>query len=271
MALWILSGLLDGTERGKRQRGDEQMELRETFDTVAELYATARPSYPDEIVDAVPPGNDVLEVACGAGQLTKQLVERGRRVTCVELGPNLARVAQREVPEARVINANFESWPVDGSYDVVACATAWGWIDDVLKYQQAHRALRPGGHLAIIGGYHVYPPGEEDLFFRQIQEVYESIGEPRMETWPTPENTDTTARVAEINTTGLFTHVRELRTVQEIRYTPESYIDVLKTFSGHILMSERQREAIFDGVRRLAGPIIRKHFLVVLWTARAVD
>lgn len=243
------------------------MELRDTFDTVAELYATARPSYPDEVVDALPPGDDVLEVACGAGQLTRQLVARGRRVTCVEVGPNLARVAQREVPEARVLNANFETWEVDRTYDVVACATAWGWIDDERKYRQAHRALRPGGHLAIIGGHHVFPPGEEDPFFRKIQEVYASIGEPEVETWPTPENTDTAERRAEIEATGLFSDVHDLRVVQEVVYTPESYIDVLKTFSGHILMSEEQREKIFGGVRRLAGPVITKHFLIVLWTA----
>lgn len=247
------------------------MDLRETFDTVAELYATARPSYPEEIVDAIPPGDDVLEVACGGGQLTRQLVARGRRVTCVELGANLARVAQHQVPEARVVNANFETWEVDGTYDVVACATAWGWIDNGEKYRQAHRALRPGGHLVIIGGEHVFPEDDEDPFFRRIQEVYYEIGEPEIEIWPRPDTADLRSRVEEIEATGLFTHVETRTCVQEIRYTPESYIDVLKTFSGHILMTDAQRETIFAGVRRLAGDVIRKHMLVMLWLAWRIN
>lgn len=246
------------------------MELRETFDTVAELYARARPSYPDEIVDAVPPGHEVLEVACGAGQLTRQLVARGRRVTCVELGPNLARVCQREVPEARVINAAFETWTVDRAYDVVACATAWRWIDEAAKYRQAHAALRPGGALAVIDGVHVLPAGG-DPFFQRIQEVYAEIGDAVLEEGPTPESYDTSWQVAEIERSGLFTDVTEQRVVQEVRYTPESYIDVLQTFSGHILMSEEQRQTLFAGVRRLADDVIRKHFLVVLWTAWRID
>ena len=246
------------------------MELRDTFDTVAELYAKARPAYPDEIVDAIPDGDDVLEVACGAGQLTKQLTARGRRVTCVELGPNLARVAQRDVPAARVINANFETWEIDGSFDVVACATAWGWIDDEVKYRKAHEALRPGGSLAIIGGFHVFPE-HADPFFREIQDVYYEIGEPEVDSWPTPDAVDTSARVAEIQASGLFEDVTEQRVLQELVYTPEEYIDVLRTFSGHILYTDERRETLFAGVRRLAGDRITKHMLVLLWTARRVD
>lgn len=246
-------------------------ELRTSFDSVAELYARARPAYPDEIVDAIPPGVDVLEVGCGGGQLTKQLVERGRRVTCVELGANLARVAQREVPAARVINANFETWPVEGSYDVVTCATAWSWIDPARKYRQAHDSLRLDGWLAIINGYHVFPPGDEDPFFRKMHDVYLNLGAPEMDLWPTPDNTDTTAPPREIQASGLFANVCEHRTVQEVTYTPDSYIDVLQTFSNHILMTEQERTTIFEAVRRLAGDVIRKHFLVVLWTAQRVD
>jgi SAM-dependent methyltransferase len=245
------------------------VELRETFDTVAELYERARPGYPDEIVDAIPPGDRVLEVACGTGKLTRSLLARGRDVTCVELGANLVAVARRVVPEARVINANFETWEVDSTYDVVACATAWDWIGPV-KYDKAHAALRPSGHLAIIGGAHVFPPGIEDPFFRAIQEVYGEIDGTELDEWPTPDSIDWSGRVDEIVATGVFEDVEERRTLQELRYTPESYIEVLKTFSGHILMSDEQRETLFAGVRRLAGDVIRKHMLVILHTARRI-
>ena len=245
------------------------MELRETFDTVAELYATARPSYPDEIVDALPVGDDVLEVGCGAGQLTKQLVARGRRVTCIELGANLAAGARREVPEARVVNANFETWEVEGVYDVVTAGTAWDWIG-AIKYDKARAALRPGGHLAIIGGTHTYP-ADADPFFRDIQEVYDEINGAKVQVWPTPETTDLQALADEIRATGRFDDVRVRSCVQELHYTPEEYIRVLRTFSNHILMTDAQQEALFAGVRRLAPPVIRKHLLISLHVATRVD
>ena len=57
-----------------------------------------------------------------------------------------------------------------------------------------------------------------------------------------------------------------------IEYDAESYIDVLRTYSGHIAMTDEERETIFDGVRRLTGSrLIRKHHLFCLHIARKID
>ncbi|MEA3055967.1 MAG: hypothetical protein QOD30_1399, partial [Actinomycetota bacterium] len=76
------------------------MELRETFDTVAEQYERARPLYPDELVASIP-GQRILEIGCGTGQLTRALLARGFDVTCVESGPHMAAIARRTAPGAR--------------------------------------------------------------------------------------------------------------------------------------------------------------------------
>jgi ubiquinone/menaquinone biosynthesis C-methylase UbiE len=60
------------------------------FDAVAAEYDRSRPTYPDELVDAAcelagsANGDEVLEVGCGTGQLTRSLVARGLHVTAVE-------------------------------------------------------------------------------------------------------------------------------------------------------------------------------------------
>lgn len=245
------------------------MELRETFDTVAELYDRARPSYPDELVDDLCEviGDRVLEIACGTGQLTRALVDRGRDVTCVEAGPNMAAIATNRIPEARVIHARFEDWDPDGTYDATCCATAWHWLDPSIAPAKVHGLLRPGGVLAVIGTHHVVPEDADD-FFHEIQSVYGAIGE-AVDQLPGPDDIRHTDAEA-LRASGLF-QVEDRGYVRVIEYDAASYIDVLSTYSGHIAMTEDQRETLFDGVRRLAGSRpIRKHHLFCLHLARRI-
>jgi SAM-dependent methyltransferase len=241
------------------------VELNETFDTVAELYDRARPSYPDDLVDdlvAALPGPRVLEIAPGTGILTRQLVERGVDVRGVELGENLARLARRHAP---VTVARFEDWEPDGEYDAVVCAAAWHWLDPDVAPRKAHAVLRPSGVLAVIGGHHVFP-ADADPFFRAIQRVYDSWGD-AVSDFPGPDDVSH-GYVRSLEESALF-EMQHRGYLRVIEYTAEGYIDVLKTFSGHIAMPEEHRRALFAEVHRLAGDgLIRKHMLFCLHQGR---
>src|SRR5436309_1542968 len=75
---------------------DAREPLRRTFDTAADLYDAARPSYPDELFEDVvelarlEPGARLLEIGCATGKATRPFLERGFPVVCVELGSRLA-------------------------------------------------------------------------------------------------------------------------------------------------------------------------------------
>lgn len=255
------------------QEPPRPLALRATFDTVADLYDAARPPIPDRIVDDLfdlAPARAVLEIGCGTGQLTRHLARRGCVVTAVELGANLASVARRLVPQATVVHADFDTWQPDRAYDLVCSSNAWGWTDVATRYARAHDALAPGGHLAIINGHHVVPP-DADPFFRDIQEAYVAIGEPEVTELPTPATVGGRYH-EEIMASGLFAEIVQRGEMQLLEYTAETYIDVLRTFSGHILMSNGQRATLFDAVRRIAGDrVIRKHHYVTLDVARRID
>src|SRR5579862_9190875 len=158
--------------------------LRETFNQAADLYQRARPEYPDELFDdlvrvaGLVPGARLLEVGCATGKATVPLARRGFRITCVELGPELAAAARRNLAgfPVEVISGRFEEWRPAEPVSCVFAATAWHWIDPAVRYERAWRALEPGGHLAIWTQGHVFPDGG-DPFFREIQEVYDEIGE----------------------------------------------------------------------------------------------
>ena len=259
--------------------------LRQTFDTVAALYHEARPSYPDRLYDELislarlaPDEDALLEIGCGPGQATIPLARRGFAITAVEPGAALAAEASRNLagfPRVTVVNADIETWQPPGvaAFGLVFAATAWHWIDPAVRYLKAWELLRPGGHLALWGAVHVVPD-DGDPFFREIQDVYDEIGEgvPPGADFPKP---DTLAdHGTEIEATGLFTDVAIRRFDWEIRYTADAYIRLLDTFSGHIAMAQWQRRRLYGEIRRrLAqrpGGLVRRHWGAVLHVARRV-
>ena len=161
--------------------------LKATFDSVADRYQQARPAYPDELyaellsATGLRSGDRALEVGCATGKATVPLAELGLAITCLEPGSRLARAARSNLaryPRVQVVQDAFEDWQPSGPerFDLVFAATAWHWIDPAVGYQLAWRLLRPGGYLAIWRTDHVFPPGG-DPFFRDLQEVYDEIGE----------------------------------------------------------------------------------------------
>jgi SAM-dependent methyltransferase len=263
---------------------DERESRRTTFDAAADRYDRARPEYPDDLFDELvrrtrlTRGSQVLEVGCGTGKATRPLAARGFRVTCVELGPELAARARTNLTgsgDVEVVQRAFESWePPDGeAYDAVVAATSWHWIDPDLRYRKAFHLLRPGGHLAFWSAMHVFPDSG-DSFFRELQDVYEGIGEglPTDAFWPRPG--ELADERAEIEATGLFEDATITQFVWELTYSADQYIDLLNTFSGHLVMAAWQRERLYGEIRRRLSQrpdgLLRRHWGAALHTARRV-
>jgi 2-polyprenyl-3-methyl-5-hydroxy-6-metoxy-1,4-benzoquinol methylase len=72
-------------------------------------------------IDAFAPTGRVLELACGPGVWTRQLLEHAVSVTAVEASAEMIAIASERVRDERVrfINANIFDWTPDGRYDVV--------------------------------------------------------------------------------------------------------------------------------------------------------
>jgi SAM-dependent methyltransferase len=256
-----------------------------TFNSVAQRYHQARPDYPAALYDqlaelaGLTPGSALLEVGCGTGKATIPLASRGFALTCLELGPDLAAETRRNVsdyPAVTVIADSFEAWepPAPAGFDLIFAATSWHWIDPRVRYRKAWRLLRPGGHLAIWGAWHVFP-ADGDPIFAQLQAVYDEIGEglpPGFE-FPTPDTLPDEA--AEIQASGLFTDVTLRRFDWELRYDADEYLALLDTFSNHIIMEPAKRDRLYGAIRaelatRPDGQL-RRHWGSVLHVARRAD
>jgi SAM-dependent methyltransferase len=239
-------------------RADEERErLRETFDQVAGSYHRVRPDYPEALFDdlvvlaGLAPGDRLVEVGCATGKATLPLARRGFRITCVELGSELASAARRNLAgfDVEVTVGRFEDWRPDEPARLVFAATAWQWLDPEVRYRRAWEVLGPDGHLAIWAQQHVIPDGG-DPFFREIQEVYEEIGEGRTAdaAWPRPG--ELPSAQAEMTESGLFEVVGVRQYDWERVYGAEEYIELLGTFSDHLSMADWQRDRLFGEIRR---------------------
>ncbi len=216
-----------------RVHTDEDRErLRQTFDAAAARYDRVRPEYPEALFDdlvalaGLTPGDELLEVGCATGKATRPLARRGYRITCVELGTELAAVARQNLAGSgvEVVQAAFERWRAPHPFGLVYAATAWHWIDPGVRYQRAWQALRPGGHLAFWEGR---PPGQ---------------GTPRPGELPGDR--------AGIEASGLFEVTAVRQYGWERAYTAEEYIELLGTFSGHLDMAEWKRRRLYGEIRR---------------------
>lgn len=86
----------------------------------------------------------------------------------------------------------------------------------------------------------MFPEGGDPIF-RDIQPVYEEIGEglPDAATWPRPG--ELADHRAEMWKCGLFDNVVVRHFDWEVSYDVDGYLDLLDTFSGHIAMAKWQR------------------------------
>ncbi len=152
-------------------------ERSKLFDQEAERYDRYRPSYPDAVIDELlgpePRALAVLDVGCGTGIASSQMADRGADVLGVEVAPRMAEIARRRGIDVEI--SAFEAWdPAGRTFDRVASAQAWHWLDLPLATPKAASLLRPGGRLGLIWNAGCHPDDLADA----LEEVYARVVPP---------------------------------------------------------------------------------------------
>ncbi|MBR0937484.1 class I SAM-dependent methyltransferase [Bradyrhizobium jicamae] len=125
------------------------------YRVAADAYEAGRPSYPAEIVAALPLGaaRCIVDLGAGTGKFTRLLLAHmsaNTRLVAVEpvaeMSARLANEARVEVVNTRADAINLET----GSVDLVTCAQAFHWFDNEASVAEIARLLHPGGTLALV-------------------------------------------------------------------------------------------------------------------------
>lgn len=265
---------------------NQRVRLRRTFDEDAQLYDEARPGYPEALFDdvvrlsGIQPGGRILEIGCGTGKATAPFARRGFRIQCVELGENMAAVAERNLasfPGVEVVLGDFETVPIEeGAFDLVFSATAIHWIKETIRYRKSARALKRGGTVAVFAHHHVRCRNDRG-FFDEVQLEYNRIA-PEIVDAPSARllsAEDVVAdEAAEIAETRLYGPVAVRRYQFEIAYDSQSYIQLLNTYSGHRSLRPHTRKRLFDAVidlieTRYGGRIVKGYSTILCLADRA--
>jgi demethylmenaquinone methyltransferase / 2-methoxy-6-polyprenyl-1,4-benzoquinol methylase len=135
----------------------------------------------------VRPGQNILDLAGGSGDLALQFAQRvgrGGSVTLADLNADMLDVGRRRLVDAGVVKgigyvqANAESLPFpDDSFDLVSIA--FGLRNVALKsraLESMFRVLRPGGQMLILEFSTVSVPLLEPLYRAYIMNVLPRMG-----------------------------------------------------------------------------------------------
>jgi SAM-dependent methyltransferase len=263
-----------------------RLELAATFDAVADGY-DARPPYPDEVFALLAercgcgPGARVLEIGPATGLATMPLLDLGAEIVAVEPGLALAarlrdRTAGRSIA---VIVSSFETADLPAaSFDLVASATAFHWVDPTVGLVKVAQHLRPGGWLALwwnVFGDSSRPDPFEKAVGRVLDEHapalrYDAFGGIQ------PYGVDAPARTAEIDASGRFGPVEHHLIAWEGHHDAVGIRRLFATYSPWLALPEAQRAATLDALERVAreefdNTVVRPYLTSLFLAPRASD
>jgi SAM-dependent methyltransferase len=270
------------------------------FDRVAQAYDRHRPTYPDALLDhvcevaALGVGDRVLEIGCGTGQLTRELLARGLRVSAIEPGGRLIALARQnlgDMGDVEFVNARLEDAPLPRKrFRAVFSASAIHWIDPDLGWGKAAEALVPGGTLALVQYFGLNEPRSADdqqallsaiakiapelraswPSYRELEETLAGVRERRgnvSDVWAWLGSYD----VARDYAAHLFDDAHVAAVPRLIEHTADELSALLGTMSLWSKLSREQREAVEHENRTLyerLGRPIRSSVVACAVTAR---
>jgi ubiquinone/menaquinone biosynthesis C-methylase UbiE len=284
--------------------GAEARRYGTVFDEVADEYDRTRPMYPDALVDracevaGLRPGDPVLEIGCGTGQLTRSLVARGLRVTAVEPGGNLIRLAGQNLAGAgadsdsvEFVNARFEDAALPSGYFRAAfSASALHWVDPAVGWQKIAGVLTAGGTLALLSYFGVDDPrsrDDQDAMLAAMARVAPDIAAG----WPVYRDIDGTLKgverrrgnvsevwawlgsydMAQDDAARLFGDAQVALVPKLVEQTGSELNATFRTMSYYARLSPSQRDALAqecEAIYARLGRPIRASVVTALVTAR---
>jgi ubiquinone/menaquinone biosynthesis C-methylase UbiE len=270
------------------------------FDEIAAEYDRRRPAYPDELVDqacqvaGIRRGDQVLEVGCGSGQLTRGLAARGLHITALEPGTSLIALARQNLEGAgavEFVNAQFEDASLPRErFQAVFSASAFHWVDPEVGWQKAADVLVPGGTLALVSYFGLEEPGsqrDQEQLLAAMRKVAPDIAA----NWPAYRDLDATLAgveqrrgnvseawawlgsydIAQEYAGRLFGDVQVAVMPNLIEQTPDELNAIVRTMSFYARLSPRQRQALereYGAIYERLGRPIRASTVAALVTAR---
>jgi trans-aconitate methyltransferase len=263
-----------------------------TFDAAASNYDRFRPRYPaalfDDLCDVarLDSASRILEVGCGPGVATEEMMARGWSVLAVDPGAQLAKIAREKFGGERfaVEVATFDDWAPRGRrFDAVFSATAYHWVSPHLRWVKAAEVLDDGGFIALVGNRHIAAGTFHDFHdatrglrvahgvdderetpsLEDVSAIVESCGADVGALWEamSPQGSDVVAG-------GLFAPPDVRLYPWTTTYSTVGALGLLATYSRFLAMDPVKRAALFSRLAVIIdddyGGQVTRHYVSVL-------
>ena len=136
------------------------MDNTKKFSNRAEDYTNGRPSYAQSFINMLydelgfNENSVIADIGSGTGKLSKQLLEKGSKVFCVEPNDDMRRIAEKELSQFdKFISVNGTSSDTkleDNSVDFITVAQAFHWFDADEFKKECKRILKDNGKVILI-------------------------------------------------------------------------------------------------------------------------
>lgn len=112
--------------------------------------------YGEDVIEmlAPKPGEWILDLGCGTGDLAYQIAESGARVVGLDQSATMIETARKKYPDLQFEEGSATSFAYDFVFDAVFSNATLHWVLDPQKaIERMHRCLKPGGRLVLeMGG-----------------------------------------------------------------------------------------------------------------------
>lgn len=221
-----------------------------SFGADAASYDAFRPPYPAELYDHLlsgPSAQRVLEVGAGTGQATRDLASRGAHVVALEPDRRLAEIlAAKALPSVQVVVSSFENWDApEQSFDILASAQAWHWVDPAEGVERAARALKGGGLLALWWNM---PSSRRSESSQRLDHVYQSLAPELLDSSVMVRAKSDGRHTRGVAASSAFETIDEVEYEWSQKYTPDAYVALLATHSDHRAMDQARRQRLLDAI-----------------------
>ncbi len=122
------------------------------------------------------PGESILDLGCGTGQLTEKIAQAGAEVMGVDHASEMIEKARENYPHIRFDVADARNFQVDKPLDAVFSNAVLHWVKEAdSAIASIHKSLKPGGRfVAEFGG-----KGNVLAIATALYSALESIGIPQ--------------------------------------------------------------------------------------------
>ena len=114
------------------------------------------------------PGARVLDVCCGCGHVTRELVARGYQVTGVDASAELIAHAQRDLPAATFVVADVRQFQSTERFD--GALSTFDSLNHILELPELEASFRNVHHALLPGAPFVFDMNNEEAYRMDWQE-----------------------------------------------------------------------------------------------------